>query len=243
MPRSLIFTILLALFTTNTTLIPASFASDLDEAGSSPPSGSQLRQLDEYTLVGGKNFYDGYPAVISESEINVVVEIPAGTNAKWEVREEDGAMAWEFKEGKPRIVKYLPYPGNYGMVPRTLLSKEQGGDGDPLDVIVLGPTATRGSVITACPIGILRLLDGGEVDDKVLAIASNSPLQWSKCSSLNAIRTNYPGLLKIVEIWFSSYKGPGKLESRGFAERTAAWDMIYSSAATFEAMNKPSSSH
>ena len=46
---------------------------------------------------------------------------------------------------KPREVKYLGYPGNYGMIPRTLLPKELGGDGDPLDVIVLGPAVERGS--------------------------------------------------------------------------------------------------
>ena len=56
-------------------------------------------------------------------------------------------MIWEFKDGKPRIVKYLGYPGNYGMVPKTLLPENLGGDGDPLDVIVLGPQVERGSVI------------------------------------------------------------------------------------------------
>ena len=37
---------------------------------------------------------------------------------------------WEFRDGKPRVVAYLGYPGNYGMIPRTLLPKEHGGDGD-----------------------------------------------------------------------------------------------------------------
>lgn len=41
-------------------------------------------------------------------------------------------MKWEFKKGKPRVVSYLGYPGNYGMIPKTLLSKESAGDGDPL---------------------------------------------------------------------------------------------------------------
>lgn len=236
MRRQIFFSLLLLILAASTGAGQASPAVDRDATKNERSADSQLRHVDPYTLVGPKNFFDGYPAVVSENEINVVVEIPAGTNAKWEVREEDGAMAWEYKDGNPRVVKYLPYPGNYGMVPRTLLSKEQGGDGDPLDVIVLGPAVTRGSAIHARPIGILHLLDGGEIDDKILAVASDSPLQWSKCSSLDAIRANYPGILKIVETWFSSYKGPGKLESRGFAEREAAWEMIHSAAATFEAM-------
>jgi len=191
-------------------------------------------QDDSFTLVGERNFLDGYPAQPAEGAINVVVEIPAGTNAKWEVRKEDGVMAWEFKNGKPRVVKYLPYPGNYGMVPRTLLSKEQGGDGDPLDVIVLGPAVPRGTVLRARPVGILRLLDGGEIDDKVLAVAADAPLDSRWCGSVDDLREHYPGILDIVEIWFSSYKGPGEMESLGYADTDAAWEMIEAAAATFE---------
>jgi len=55
------------------------------------------------------------------------------------VKKPDGIMKWAFEDGKPRVIKYLAYPGNYGMIPRTLLPKELGGDGDPLDIIMLGP--------------------------------------------------------------------------------------------------------
>ncbi len=97
-----------------------------------------LRLIDSYTIVGPKNFLTDYEPVNRDGTINVVVEIPTGTTAKWEVTKPDGKLQWEFKRGKPRVVKYLGYPGNYGMLPRTLLAKEDGGDGDPLDVIVLG---------------------------------------------------------------------------------------------------------
>jgi len=60
------------------------------------------------------------------------------------------------------------------MIPQTLLSKENGGDGDPLDVIILGPSISRGSVVKAHLIGVLKLLDGGEQDDKLIAIIDNS---------------------------------------------------------------------
>ena len=72
-----------------------------------------------------------------------IVEIPAGACEKWEVKL-DGVMRWDMKDGKPRHVKYLGYPCNYGMVPRTMLGKELGGDGDPLDVLMLGPAVPRG---------------------------------------------------------------------------------------------------
>ena len=128
-----------------------------------------------HTLVGPKNFLKDFEPINSDGTINVVIEIPAGTAAKWEVDKKDGSLKWEFKEGKPRIVKYLGYPGNYGMVPQTLLSKELGGDGDPLDVLVLGKMVPRGSVVDAKLIGILKFLDGGEQDDKLLAVLPGTP--------------------------------------------------------------------
>ena len=54
---------------------------------------------------------------------------------------------WVWINNKPRIINYLGYPANYGMIPKTLLKKENGGDGDPLDVIVLGPPESKGSIV------------------------------------------------------------------------------------------------
>ena len=163
---------------------------------------SHLESVDQYTLVGGKNFLDGYEPLNSDGTINVVVEIPAGTNGKWEVTKPDGRLKWEFKNGRPRFVKYLPYPGNYGMVPRTLLPKELGGDGDPLDVIALGPTRRRGSVVKAKLIGVLKLLDGGEQDDKLLAVLINSPfstVSWIQTKCFDGLVKNFTSFSTVAK--------------------------------------------
>jgi len=76
---------------------------------------------------------------------------------KWEVDKTDGKMKWEFVDKKPRTINYLGCPGNYGMIPGTLLSKELGGDGDPLDVIVLGPPVERGSIVK-CKLTSVKLI-------------------------------------------------------------------------------------
>ncbi len=173
-----------------------------------------LKQVDKYTISGPKNFLTAYAPRNADGTINVVVEIPTGTVAKWEVTKPDGTLKWEFKKGVPREVKYIGYPGNYGMLPRTLLSKEGGGDGDPLDVIVLGQAFPRGAVVKAKVIGVLKLLDGGEMDDKILAVASSSPL--AAVDNPEQMDKKFPGVLSIVKIWFESYKGPGKLKSDGY---------------------------
>lgn len=188
---------------------------------------------DAYTLVGERSFLTGFPARNDDGTINVVVEIPAGTNAKWEVDKADGVLRWELEQGQPRVVAYLGYPGNYGMVPRTLLPAEAGGDGDPLDVLVIGAPAARGDVVRCRVIGVLALLDGGETDDKLLAVAEGNAL--SDVRDMDELDARFPGVSGIVETWFVSYKGPGELTSRGWGGPAAATEILDTAVRAWEA--------
>jgi inorganic pyrophosphatase len=183
-----------------------------------------MSMVDKYTLAGEKHLFRGYPPVDAYGNINVVVEIPSGTTAKWEVDKTTGQLKWEFKKGKPRVVSYLGYPGNYGMIPRTLLPKELGGDGDPVDVIVIGPAIPRGSVIRARPIGVLKMLDDGEQDDKIIAVLLNSDL--GRISSIEELRCKFKGVAEILLIWFSNYKGLERMQAKGFGSATEARNLI-----------------
>ena len=140
-------------------------------------------------------------------------------------------MKWEFRNGKPRIVKYLPYPGNYGMIPQTLLPKETGGDGDPLDVLLLGPAQPRGSVIEARVIGVLKFLDGGEQDDKLLAVIPGTPL--GDVHNFAQLKGKYGGALEIVQLWFTHYKGPGVLAPQGIGGVDEAHSILDASIKAF----------
>lgn len=191
-----------------------------------------LRLVDPYTITGPTNLLTDYEPINRDGTVNVVVEIPTGTTAKWEVTKPDGKLQWEFKKGKPRVVKYLGYPGNYGMLPRTLLAKEDGGDGDPLDVIVLGEAMPRGAVVKARVVGVLKLLDGGEVDDKIVAVLASSPLAGIKTP--DEMKTHFPGVLSIVRTWFENYKGPGEITSNGYAGPVEAMKTIKAAAATYQ---------
>jgi inorganic pyrophosphatase len=171
------------------------------------------------------SYLDGYAAFTDRGLVHVVVEIPAGTNDKWEVEQSSGALRWEHENGRPRVVQYLAYPVNYGMIPRTSLPREIGGDGDPLDVLLLGPQIDRGAVVQARPIGVLRLVDDGERDDKILTVPTAGPL--SDAVDLESLDARYPGARQILEVWFTSYKGPpGRLVSEGFGDATDAMSII-----------------
>lgn len=167
---------------------------------------------------------DNIEPLTEDGNIHAVIEIPAGTSEKWELNKSTGQISWEIVDGKPRVVNYIGYPGNYGMIPQTLLSKEKGGDGDPLDVLVLGPPAERGQILKCKIIGVLNLMDNGEKDDKLIAVSSDSPMY--KVNSIEELSKHYNGVIEIVELWFTNYKGTGKMESKGYSNDELALDIL-----------------
>jgi inorganic pyrophosphatase len=164
--------------------------------------------------------------------IQAFIEVPAGRTEKWEVDKEDGNLKWNFKKGRPRVLKYIGYPGNYGMIPRTLLSKESVGDGDPLDIIFLGPPLKRGEVASAKLIEVLKLLDKGDQDDKLIALQFNSPLK--KSDSIEELDESFPGITQILELWFTNYKGNGEMKSDGFGDPEEAERIFNEASEQFE---------
>lgn len=182
--------------------------------------------------VNDRSYLDGYDARLEDGSINVVVEIPAGSTAKWEVTKPEGELRWEIRDGKPRVVRYLGYPGNYGMIPRTLLPKELGGDGDPLDVIVLGTSVARGTMVPARLIGVMHMLDGGEQDDKLLAVRPGTP--FGEVYDLAELEAQFPGVMTILETWFARYKGPGKVVVPGFSDVPEALEILEAATEAYQ---------
>lgn len=191
--------------------------------------------FEDLTPGRNRNYHIDFPAQPDSGLINVVVEIPAGTNEKWEVAG-NGRLEWELVDSTPRVVQYLPYPANYGMIPRTLLPEVEGGDGDPLDVILLGPAQERGAVVPARAIGILLLEDDGERDDKILAVLLSGPL--SDVTDLADLEDRFPGSGSIIETWFTNYKGAGRLESGGFSSSLTAVETVAEASHAFESADR-----
>jgi len=172
----------------------------------------------------------------ADGTVRAIVEIPTGTSAKWEVSKEDPeAVYWEYKDGEPRVVNYLGYPGNYGAIPGTALPKELGGDDDPLDVIILGQAVPRGEIVDVRVIGVLKMLDGGEQDDKLIAVLTEAS-PFAHIESMAQLDTEFPGVSQIIDVWFASYKGPdGGMEGLGFEDAEAAVAVLEAAAENFSA--------
>jgi inorganic pyrophosphatase len=165
----------------------------------------------EQPLVETPDFLHGIAAFTPDSLVNVVIEIPAGTTQKWEVNKETGQIEWErVNPDSLRIIDYLAYPANYGFVPQTLLPETSGGDGDPVDVFVLGPSIAREQIVGVRIIGIIHMLDDHESDSKLLAVSADN--KGLNAETYEMLVTNYPGVMEILRIWLSHYKGQGRIE-------------------------------
>ena len=156
----------------------------------------------------------------------MVVEIPAGTNLKYEYDMVKNKFDVEIINEEPRRINYLPYPGNYGFIPSTLMDETKGGDGDPLDVLVIGSSIKQGSLIEFTPVGVLKLTDDGEEDHKIIGVVLNSKINTIDCKTLFCLQQNYPGILEIIETWFAEYKEEANVNVIGWANEEQANEMI-----------------
>lgn len=169
--------------------------------------------------------YEKLPA-ITEKGINVVVEIPAGTNHKIEYQKDKKRFENDKIDGKTRIIQFLPYPGNYGFIPSTLMDEERGGDGDALDILVIGESQPTGTVQEVIPIGVLLLKDKGEIDSKIVAVPTNANQQVIAATDFKTFLIEYDAAKRIIEDWFLNYKGYGVMELIGWRDEAYAMEEV-----------------
>ncbi|HML05580.1 MAG TPA: inorganic diphosphatase [Methanobacterium sp.] len=125
--------------------------------------------------------------------IYAVIEIPKGSRNKYEYDKDMEAFALDRVLYSPFI-----YPAEYGIIPQTLYD-----DGDPMDVMVLMEQPTfPGCVIETRPIGIMRMIDGGDNDDKILGVPINDP-RFKDVTDIDDVPEH---LLKEIAHFFKEYK-------------------------------------
>ena len=166
--------------------------------------------------------YGEMPTFTEKGGINVIIEIPAGTNEKTEYNYSNKRFEVEKIKGKKRSVDFLPYPGNYGFIPSTYMDPEKGGDGDALDVLVLSESLERGTIIEVKPLAALELLDDGEIDTKIIAIPVDTSLQIINATDFITFMVKYNAAQQIIQSWFLSYKGLGRTEFVAWKDDRAA---------------------
>lgn len=130
--------------------------------------------------------------------VNGIIEIPTATRAKYELDKESGLLKMD------RVLySSIYYPANYGFIPRTYCD-----DNDPLDIMVLSQiTIVPLCIVPAKVIGVMRMLDQGEHDDKIIAVAEND----MSVNHINDISELPKHFVKELRNFFEDYK---KLEKK-----------------------------
>lgn len=147
--------------------------------------------------------------------INAVIEIPRFSKTKFELDKKSGLL-------KVDRVLYssVHYPANYGFIPQTYCD-----DNDPLDILVLGQADVYPlSIMRARPIGYMRMIDQGEMDDKIIAVHADDP----EMAQIQKINDLPPHTLKEIQNFFEIYKGleNKKVSVEGFKDKSEALKVL-----------------
>ncbi|MEG3126810.1 inorganic diphosphatase [Pantoea cypripedii] len=148
-------------------------------------------------------------------EFYAVTEIPAGGIIKYETDAKTGFIVADRFQSMP-----VAYPANYGSLTQSL-----GGDGDPLDVIFYSRAPLQpGTLIKLRPIGVLKMIDGGEVDDKIVAVpASKIDPTYDDIKTMNDLpKIEQERLQAFFRVYKQLPDGRKKVELNGFQDAAAA---------------------
>jgi len=129
----------------------------------------------------------------TKTSMNVIVEINKGSRNKYEIDKKTGLISLD------RVLySTQEFPFDYGFVPRSLWH-----DGDPLDVVLLTThPIPPGILVKARPVAIMHMVDGGEQDDKIIAVPTDDP----RFEHVRDIGDVTPHTLKEISHFFSTYK-------------------------------------
>ncbi len=125
--------------------------------------------------------------------VNAIIEIPRNSRAKYELDKDTGLLKLD------RVLySSTYYPANYGFIPKTYCD-----DNDPLDILVLSQIDMQPlCLVEAKVIGVMRMLDQGEADDKIIAVCAHD----MSVRHINDIDQLPPHFVKELRHFFEEYK-------------------------------------
>ena len=166
----------------------------------------------------GAHYGDNAPLAV-----NAVIEISQGSRAKYEVDKPTGLLKLD------RVIySSFHYPINYGFIPQTL-----GQDGDPLDILVFCSQAIQPlCLVEANVIGNMQMIDQGQVDDKIIAVAAKDP----SVNHIKSVKELPPHIIAELRNFFEQYKvlENKKVEIDEFQNKEAAYRVISEAIALYK---------
>ncbi|MEO5984496.1 MAG: inorganic diphosphatase [Ferruginibacter sp.] len=158
----------------------------------------------------GAHFGDEAPL-----KVNALIEIPEGSRTKYEIDKGTGLLKLD------RVIySSFHYPVNYGFIPQTL-----GDDGDPLDILVLCSESIQPlCLVEATVVGNMQMIDSGDIDDKIIAVATNDPA----VNHIKNVSELPPHFFSVLKNYFEQYKvlENKKVQIDKFQDKETAYKVI-----------------
>jgi inorganic pyrophosphatase len=166
----------------------------------------------------GSDYGDKAPQIVK-----ALIEIPQGSRTKYEIDKPTGLLKLD------RVIhSSFHYPVNYGFIPQTL-----GLDGDPLDILVLCSQSIQPlCFVEATVIGNMQMIDTGDKDDKIIAVATKDP-SVNHITSIEALPRHFFNELKN---FFEQYKvlEQKQVQIDNFQDKKEAYDVINEAIALYK---------
>ncbi len=147
--------------------------------------------------------------------VKAIIEIPEGSKAKYEIDKPTGLLKLD------RVIySSFHYPVNYGFIPQTL-----GQDNDPLDILVICSESIQSlCLVEATVIGNMQMIDNGEKDDKIIAVATKDPA----VNYINNVNELPKHFITVLRNYFENYKvlENKKVEIDEFQDKESAYKII-----------------
>jgi len=155
--------------------------------------------------------------------VNALIEISRGSRTKYEIDKPTGLLKLD------RVIySSFHYPVNYGFIPQTL-----GLDNDPLDILVLCSQSIQPlCLVEATVIGNMQMIDSGEEDDKIIAVATKDP----SVNHITSIEELPPHFINELKNYFEQYKvlENKQVQIEDFQSKEKAFEIINASIKLYQ---------
>ena len=154
------------------------------------------------SISGCSTSYQELPAIAESKQWQAVIETPSGSTLPQVYDPQEKRFVPQLEAGQPRKLEFLPYPGNEGFIPSTLVDSVTGRPAAPVPVMVLCNQKEPGTVLEILPVGVLILESGGELRHVVVSVPARPSEQTISPNSYSDFSARYPAVKSILQQWY-----------------------------------------
>jgi len=169
-----------------------------------PPVCRRLLLSGTILLLGCQTKYADLPTFSTERKLlQVVVEMPAGTNQVQHYNPTTNELEKSQQAGSDELIEFLPTPGNLGFVPGTRSPSREPAPAGPLPTLVLAESQPAGTVLEVLPVALLTLDVNGTLQNVLLSVPAR-PAQriLPDATDWATLNRRYPGVRASLSLWF-----------------------------------------